>query len=82
MAAFRVTRALLSAVKAPIVKKTTGITGLDVIPNARGVLLALYERTLKDVAAIPPEVPYRQVVEKTTRHRMEIVSQHSSVSLL
>lgn len=78
--ALRLSRALLSVAKAPVVKLTTGITGLDVIPNAREVLLALYEKTLVDVAVMPPEVPYRQVVEKTTRHRMDIVSKYTNVS--
>ena len=69
----RFTRALRS------VKLTTGITGLDVIPNAREVLIRLYEKTLVDVAVMAPEVPYRQVVEKTARHRMEIVKKHTNV---
>lgn len=46
--AFRLSSRLLSAA---VVKKTTGITGLDVVPNAREVLVKLYEKTLKDVQA-------------------------------
>ena len=45
--ALRATRALL----APAVKRTTGIVGLDVVPNAREVLTKLYEKTLNDVKA-------------------------------
>ena len=48
----RATR-LLQAVAAPALasfsKKTTGITGLAVVPNAREVLLKLYTKTLRDV---------------------------------
>ena len=32
-----------------VAKRTTGITGLDVVPNSREVLLSLYEKTLNDV---------------------------------
>jgi NADH dehydrogenase (ubiquinone) 1 alpha subcomplex subunit 5 len=44
------------------VKATTGIFGLDVVPNAREVLTKLYEKTLKDVQvrgplAIPQTTP-------------------------
>jgi hypothetical protein len=41
----RATRMLLS----PIAKKSTGIVGLDVVPNAREVLVQLYEKTLSDI---------------------------------
>jgi hypothetical protein len=44
---FRYSRALLFS--AGIVKKTTGLVGLPVEPNARAVLTALYEKTLKDL---------------------------------
>jgi hypothetical protein len=35
------------------VKKTTGIVGLDVVPDARAVLIKLYEKTLGDVKVRP-----------------------------
>lgn len=35
------------------VKRTTGIVGLDVVPNARAVLIKLYEKTLNDVKVRP-----------------------------
>jgi hypothetical protein len=37
-----------------VVKKSTGLTGLDVVPNAREVLVKLYEKTLKDVQVSRP----------------------------
>lgn len=42
---FAATRAVFKST----VKKSTGIVGLDVVPNAREVLVGLYEKTLKDV---------------------------------
>ena len=56
---------LLSAIK-----DTTGIVGLDVVPNAREVLISLYNETLKAVQVIPPEAVYRQHVEKFTNFRL------------
>jgi hypothetical protein len=32
-------------------KRTTGIVGLDVVPDARAVLIRLYEKTLNDIKA-------------------------------
>ncbi|KAI6696383.1 hypothetical protein NL676_016502 [Syzygium grande] len=42
------------------VKQTTGIVGLDVVPNAREVLIELYGKTLKDIQA------------SFTRHRLKV----------
>lgn len=42
----RATRMLLAP---GVVKRTTGIVGLDVVPNAREVLIKLYEKTLNDI---------------------------------
>jgi hypothetical protein len=61
------------------VKLTTGITGLDVIPNAREVLIRLYEKTLSDVQIMSADVPYRQIVEETTKRRLDIVKKHEDV---
>eukprot|EP00270_Netrium_digitus_P000695 TRINITY_DN1077_c0_g1_i1.p2 TRINITY_DN1077_c0_g1~~TRINITY_DN1077_c0_g1_i1.p2 ORF type:complete len:137 (+),score=33.95 TRINITY_DN1077_c0_g1_i1:128-538(+) len=54
------------------VKETTGIVGLPVIPNAREVLLGLYQQTLKAVETIPREAVYRQNVEKLTKYRLKV----------
>lgn len=44
-----------SRVLRDVVKKTTGLVGLDVVPNAREVLIELYEQTLKAVQVrLPP----------------------------
>ncbi|CAI5470392.1 unnamed protein product [Closterium sp. Yama58-4] len=53
-------------------KESTGIVGLDVVPNARQVLIGLYNQTLSAVQVIPQEVVYRQNVEALTRHRLAV----------
>lgn len=70
-----------AAVRAPV-KLSTGIVGLDVVPNAREVLAQLYARTLSEVKVMPPEVFYRQSVERFTRYRMEVVAKHEDVRFL
>ncbi|OVA02113.1 ETC complex I subunit [Macleaya cordata] len=54
------------------VKQTTGIVGLDVVPNAREVLISLYTKTLKEIQAVPEDEGYRKAVESFTRHRLEV----------
>lgn len=54
------------------VKQTTGIVGLDVVPNAREVLIELYTKTLKEVQAIPEDEGYRKAVEHFTRFRLKV----------
>ncbi|XP_013680638.1 probable NADH dehydrogenase [ubiquinone] 1 alpha subcomplex subunit 5, mitochondrial isoform X2 [Brassica napus] len=47
-------------------KQTTGIVGVDVVPNARAVLIDLYSKTL------PEDEGYRKAVESFTRHRLNV----------
>ncbi|RRT76765.1 hypothetical protein B296_00019182 [Ensete ventricosum] len=54
------------------VKETTEIVGLDVVPNAREVLVSLYSRTLKEIQAVPQDEGYRKAVESFTRHRLQV----------
>lgn len=54
------------------VKQTTGIVGLEVVPNAREVLISLYTKTLKEIQAVPEDEGYRKAVESFTRHRLRI----------
>jgi hypothetical protein len=49
----RVTRALLSSSS---IKRSTGLVGLDVVPNAREVLTKLYQKTLNDIKVRPSVV--------------------------
>ncbi|KAM0954520.1 putative NADH:ubiquinone reductase (H(+)-translocating) [Dioscorea sansibarensis] len=54
------------------VKETTGIVGLDVVPNAREVLISLYTKTLKEIQAVPEGEGYRKAVETFTKHRLQV----------
>ncbi|XP_042430475.1 probable NADH dehydrogenase [ubiquinone] 1 alpha subcomplex subunit 5, mitochondrial isoform X1 [Zingiber officinale] len=54
------------------VKETTGIVGLDVVPNAREVLISLYTRTLREIQVVPPDEGYRKAVESFTRQRLNV----------
>ncbi|XP_043706551.1 probable NADH dehydrogenase [ubiquinone] 1 alpha subcomplex subunit 5, mitochondrial [Telopea speciosissima] len=54
------------------VKETTGIVGLDVVPNAREVLISLYSKTLKEIQTVPEDKGYRKAVESFTRHRLKV----------
>ena len=55
-------------------KQTTGIVGLEVIPNGRQVLGDLVRKVLFDVrASIPEDAGYRKVVEQTYEHRLAII---------
>ena len=54
------------------VKETTGLVGLDVVPNAREVLISLYNDTLKAVETIPSSAEYRKAVEKFTKFRLQV----------
>jgi hypothetical protein len=54
------------------VKETTGIVGLDVVPNAREALITLYQQTLKAVEPIPESAQYRKSVEALTHHRLKV----------
>ncbi|PKA62398.1 putative NADH dehydrogenase [ubiquinone] 1 alpha subcomplex subunit 5, mitochondrial [Apostasia shenzhenica] len=54
------------------VKETTGIAGLEVVPNARDVLISLYTKTLKEIQAVPENEGYRKAVESFTHHRLHV----------
>ncbi|KAA8533669.1 hypothetical protein F0562_031186 [Nyssa sinensis] len=54
------------------VKETTGIVGLEVVPNAREALINLYSKTLKEIRAVPEDEGYRKAVESFTRHRLKV----------
>ncbi|KAL3683186.1 hypothetical protein R1sor_001208 [Riccia sorocarpa] len=57
------------------VKEMTGIVGLPVVPNARDVLIGLYQKTLEAVKPIPESAQYRKTVEEITRHRLAICNE-------
>ncbi|KAK1264059.1 hypothetical protein QJS04_geneDACA013627 [Acorus gramineus] len=51
-------------------KETTGIVGLDVVPNAREFLISLYEKTLHEIKAVPEGENYRKAVESFPRNSL------------
>lgn len=57
---------------------TTGIVGLPVVPNARQVLMAVYKRTLEELAKIPETATYRKGTENITKHRLDIVEKNEN----
>lgn len=65
----RVARPLMMMAR---VKETTGIVGLDVVPNARELLIGLYTKTLEEIKAVPEDEGYRKAVESFTRHRLQV----------
>ncbi|KAB2001154.1 hypothetical protein ES319_D12G281500v1 [Gossypium barbadense] len=63
-------------------KETTGIVGLDVVPNAREVLIGLYNKTLKEIQAVPEDEGYRKAVESFTRHRLKVCQEEEDWEMI
>ncbi|XP_054786221.1 probable NADH dehydrogenase [ubiquinone] 1 alpha subcomplex subunit 5, mitochondrial [Prosopis cineraria] len=75
----------LRAVARPLmakVKETTGIVGLDVVPNAREVLIGLYTKTLNEIRAVPEDEGYRKAVESFTRHRLNVCQEEEDWEMI
>jgi len=64
------------------VKQTTGIVGLDVVPNARAVLIDLYSKTLKEIQAVPEDEGYRKAVESFTRQRLNVCKEEEDWEMI
>jgi len=64
------------------VKAATGITGFPVIPNAREVLIAQYNKILNDLKAIPASAAYRQDTEALVRYRLGVVEKNTSIAAI
>jgi hypothetical protein len=63
-------------------KTSTGIVGLEVVPNGRAVLMALSEKLLRMVAELPESAHYRKTVEDVYRARLEACRQHTEVEAI
>lgn len=75
----------LRAIARPLlakVKETTGIVGLEVVPNAREVLIDLYTKTLKEIKAVPEDEGYRKAVESFTSHRLKVCQEEKDWELI
>lgn len=65
---------------ASAVKKCTGLTGLAVDPNARRMLIRLYDKILRVVQKLPEDYSYRQQTEQLVNERAKIVNNNTSIS--
>ena len=63
-------------------KTSTGIVGLEVVPNGRAVLMTLSEKLLRMVAELPESAHYRKTVEEVYRQRLEACRQHTEVEAI
>lgn len=64
------------------VKETTGIVGLEVVPNAREVLINLYNKALKEIKAVPENEGYRKAVESFTTHRLKVCQEEQDWEMI
>lgn len=64
------------------VKETTGIVGLQVVPNAREVLINLYSKTLEEIKAVLEDEGYLQAVESFTRHRLHVCVEEQELEMI
>eukprot|EP01113_Clastostelium_recurvatum_P008533 TRINITY_DN1403_c0_g1_i1.p1 TRINITY_DN1403_c0_g1~~TRINITY_DN1403_c0_g1_i1.p1 ORF type:complete len:128 (-),score=29.38 TRINITY_DN1403_c0_g1_i1:47-397(-) len=62
-----------------LIKRSTGLVGLAVVPNAREVLSKLYQQTLKEIRIIPQGAYYRQHVEDFTKFRLGVVEKETDI---
>ncbi|EGC37887.1 hypothetical protein DICPUDRAFT_29534 [Dictyostelium purpureum] len=62
-----------------LIKKSTGITGLKVQPQARQILSELYNQTLTKLQIIPTESAYRRDIESMTRFRLNVVQKETDI---
>jgi len=73
-----------AAAAAPVnpVKYTTNITGLDVVPNGREVLMGLLKETLASIAsynaALGFEPAHNESVRRLSEHRLQVCQQNES----
>jgi len=62
------------------VKESTGLTGLDVQPHGREILIKLYEKILFELEKqIEPDSPYRQHTEKYVKERLQICREEEDI---
>ncbi|XP_065901066.1 NADH dehydrogenase [ubiquinone] 1 alpha subcomplex subunit 5-like [Dysidea avara] len=61
------------------IKKSTSITGLAVIPQAREILCSLYAKTISALSRLPEEATYRKNTERIVQQRLNIVQEEVNV---
>ncbi|KAM9985094.1 hypothetical protein ACTFIY_009519 [Dictyostelium cf. discoideum] len=62
-----------------LIKKSTGITGLKVEPNARHILAGLYTQLLKKLEILPPTAGYRKSTELETKFRLGVIENETDI---
>ncbi|KAG4931303.1 hypothetical protein JHK82_048404 [Glycine max] len=60
------------------VKALTKIVGLDVVLNAREVLVGLYSKTLKEFRKVLKDEGYHNAMESFTKHRLSVSNFHET----
>ncbi|KAA0162622.1 hypothetical protein FNF31_03150 [Cafeteria roenbergensis] len=75
--AFRATRAVMA-----YTKKTTGIVGLPVEPNARAILIDLYSTFLEKVKIIPEEAGFRRIMTNLNAYRLKTVQDNEDIAAI
>lgn len=63
-------------------KRTTGIVGLEVEPDAKPILLDLYAQTLSALEAVPPTAEYRKLVEGMTKERLAVIEKTDDLDVI
>eukprot|EP00514_Thraustochytrium_sp_LLF1b_P002956 CAMPEP_0184519564 /NCGR_PEP_ID=MMETSP0198_2-20121128/6697_1 /TAXON_ID=1112570 /ORGANISM="Thraustochytrium sp., Strain LLF1b" /LENGTH=112 /DNA_ID=CAMNT_0026910095 /DNA_START=238 /DNA_END=576 /DNA_ORIENTATION=- len=63
-------------------KRTTGLVGLAVVPDAREKLIDMYNKTLEKVKVIPAEVEYRKSVEQITNFRLGVCQKFADLETI
>lgn len=80
----RIITAVTPSLRAPLfqnrgVKTTTGIVGLDVVPDARATLIKSLNEVKELVGQmIPEDTEYRKSVEKTCEYRLNLIQKHET----
>ena len=78
----RATTPLLDARRQATTKTTTGIVGLPVDPHARETLIALNEKLLEEIKAVPQSAEYRKSVEATCNYRLKCLHENEDEATL
>jgi NADH dehydrogenase (ubiquinone) 1 alpha subcomplex subunit 5 len=78
----RATTPLLDARRQATTKTTTGIVGLPVDPHARETLIALNEKLLDEIKAVPQSAEYRKSVEATCNYRLKCLRENEDEATL
>ena len=71
--AARAARPAVGVAAARGIKQSTHIVGLAVEPNAKPILVSLYNKTLAAIEPVPAASDYRKYVEGVTKERLAVV---------